>query len=81
MWEVKDMSRRQDLRILAAYANAPEQFPEGNVPVSYAAKRWEKMHASSVQALKLDGFRSDMHSESQEVRRLIITLVRNFFGK
>lgn len=33
------MSRRQDLRILAAYANAPEQFPSGNVPVAYAAKK------------------------------------------
>ena len=36
------MSRRQDLRILAAYANAPEQFPEGDVPVSYAAKKMGK---------------------------------------
>ena len=55
------MSRRQDLRILAAYANAPE-FPEGNV-------------------LKQDGFLLDMRLENQEVRRLIITSVRNFFGK
>lgn len=36
------MSRRQDLRILASYAKAPEQFPEGNVPVSYAAKKMGK---------------------------------------
>lgn len=36
------MSRRQDLRILAAYANVPEQFPEGNVPVAYAAKKMGK---------------------------------------
>lgn len=36
------MSRRQDLRILAAYANAPEQFPEGNVPIAYAAEKMGK---------------------------------------
>lgn len=36
------MSRRQILRMLAAYANAPEQFPSGNVPVAYAAKKMGK---------------------------------------
>lgn len=36
------MSRRQDLRILAAYANAPEQFPSGNVPIAYAAEKMGK---------------------------------------
>lgn len=36
------MSRRQDLRILAAYANAPEQFPDGSVPINYVAKRMQK---------------------------------------
>lgn len=36
------MSRRQDLRLLASYAHAPEQFPEGNVPVAYVAQKMQK---------------------------------------
>ena len=36
------MSRRQMLRILASYANAPDRFPEGNVPVAYVAKKMQK---------------------------------------
>ena len=36
------MSRRQMLRILASYVNAPERFPEGNVPVAYVAKKMQK---------------------------------------
>lgn len=36
------MSRRQELRILAIYANAPDHFPEGNVPVQYVAEKMGK---------------------------------------
>lgn len=36
------MSRKQDLRILATYANAPDKFPACNVPVSFVAKIMQK---------------------------------------
>lgn len=36
------MIKRKDIRILASYVNAPDHFPEGNVPVAYVAKKMQK---------------------------------------
>ena len=70
------MSRRQDLRILAAYANAPEQFPEGNVPIAYAAEKMGK-DACFIRA----GFQSDTHLEKLERAGRTITSVQSCSGK
>lgn len=32
------MSRRQDLRLIASYVNAPKTFPHGNISVKDAAR-------------------------------------------
>ena len=44
-------------------------------------RRWERMHALYEQALKQDGFLSDMRIENQGIKSLIATLVLKCFGK
>lgn len=36
------MSRRQDLRLIASYVNAPKTFPCGSVPIKYVAEKMQK---------------------------------------
>jgi hypothetical protein len=44
-------------------------------------RRWERMHALYEQALKQDGFLSDMRIENQGIKSLIATLALKCFGK
>lgn len=75
------MSRRQDLRILAAYANAPEQFPEGNVPIAYAAEKMGKDACFIRAGIEAGWLQSDTHLEKLERAGRTITSVQSCSGK